>query len=102
MYDVLSEHPAAEYTQLLNKWDPDYVFLAPVGVAVPGYVDGVLPEIAREAILAHGGKLVASFSPFGDPELKHLGLEHYFGKDAKRRLWEIEALGPLIEVYSMR
>ena len=102
VYDVLSEHPAAEYTQLLNKWDPDYVFLAPVGVAVPGYVDGVLPEIAREAILAHGGKLVASFSPFGDPELKHLGLEHYFGKDAKRRLWEIEALGPLIEVYSMR
>jgi hypothetical protein len=45
---------------------------------------------------------VARFSPFTDPELKDLGLEHYFGRDAKRRIWEIEALGPLIEVYSMR
>lgn len=34
--------------------------------------------------------------------MDELGLEHYFGRDAKRRLWELEALGPLIEVYSMR
>ena len=33
---------------------------------------------------------MARFSPFTDPELKDLGLEHYFGRDAKRRLWEIE------------
>jgi hypothetical protein len=38
--------------------------------------------------------LVARFSPFTDPALKKLGLEHYFGKDAKRSLWEYEALAP--------
>jgi len=46
--------------------------------------------------------LVTRFSLCTDPDLKEPGLEHYFGKDAKRRLWELEALGPLIDVYSMR
>ena len=45
---------------------------------------------------------MARFSPFGDPDLEAVGLEYYFGFDAKRRLWELEALGPLIEVYALR
>jgi len=77
-------------------------FLAPVGVSVQAYVDDVLSKIARDEVLARGGKMVARFSPFTDSDLENLGLEHYFGRDAKRRLWEIEALGPLIEIYSLR
>ncbi|MEO2161585.1 MAG: hypothetical protein ABGY29_03575 [bacterium] len=102
LYAILRAGDSSEeYSKLLSQWDPDYVFIAPIGVSVQGYVDALLPQIAREVTLGNGGKLVASFSPFGDPDLKKLGLEHYFGKDAKRRLWELEALGPLIDVYSM-
>ncbi len=103
MFGVISaEDPAAEYAKLLEGWNPDYAMVSPYGVSIEGYVDADLPRIAREAILARGGTLVARISPFGDPDLEDMGLEYYFGVDAKRRLWELERLGPLIEVYSLR
>ena len=90
-----------EYARLLTGWNPDQAFIATVGVSVQGFVDAVLPRVARNAILARGGKLVARFSPLGDPELEAMGLEHYFGFDARRRLWELGAPGPLIEVWAL-
>ncbi|MDP6939631.1 MAG: hypothetical protein QF848_12460 [Planctomycetota bacterium] len=95
LYDVrTSEDPAGEYAKLLSKWDPDYTLHASVGVSVQGHVDDVLSKIARAEHFGPQGRLMARFPPCTDPNLKKLGLEHYFGKDAKRSLWEYEALAP--------
>ncbi len=102
MFAVLTApDPAKEYDQLLSQWNPDFVLIAPRGVNMEAYVDSTLPAIARETVLARGGKLVHTLSPFREKERVAMGFEYFFGVRAAQFLWQVDRLGPLVEIYSM-
>ena len=55
----------------------------------------------RNALMELKHELLVTFSPWKDESFEGRGLEYWYGATSTRDLMRLQALGPVIEVYSI-
>lgn len=100
-YTLAGYSPRKRAGELLDRYRPAYVAISVHGYEVEDIRDRRFPKALRNALMELKHELLVTFSPWKDESFEGRGLEYWYGATSTRDLMRLQALGPVIEVYSI-